>query len=281
MMRHVKLNGMKYCLEGISESTSATTSVISYTAEVSFPSSSGKKFTIVDTPGLHDTRGLKQDACNMNSIKKYCESYIGDGLGLKFPNFLFLCVKSTDNRVIGDQSSIAKNVRTLKSVSVLDTKMPNVIVVVTFACSLAHQKVSTWVEHKKRVAGMYQKFFSDTFHIEVPVVFIENQFDAFELDTAADIEGTLLPDGEVQPLNLMTAMQNVARRNNDNFAVEIIQQMIKTGCKKGSFRHDHTVAAKLAATETLSAEEQMCLNLLLGNEEAYKYYDELQKKVNT
>ena len=180
-----------------SDKVSTTTHVISFsrTSECTQLGFGNLKMNLVDTPGLNDTHGIEQDACNMHALKMFCDRRVRVDGKKMFPNIILLCVPSTENRVLGEESKFAKNLRTLKSMGVIDTERPNIVVVVTHACSLPHKNVKTWTDKKSKIQNMFKEVFKQVISKNVPVVFMENEYSDQELERDG-VKGTLLPDGE-------------------------------------------------------------------------------------
>ena len=99
---------------------------------------------IIDTPGVNDPRGLKQDACNLYSMKRFFQTHPLYSKTKCYPNLIFLLVSATDHRIEGSDSNLANTLKILKELDVVDYHHPNVVAVLTFSCSVSHRIVSKW-----------------------------------------------------------------------------------------------------------------------------------------
>ena len=257
---------------------SETRCVTSYTKEVSCEevNVSGLKFSVVDTPGFNDTDGIDQDACNVCAIKKFCEQNIQLHGRIVYPNAILLCVKSTDNRIDGPQSTFTKNLRTLASLKLIDVKKPNLVIVITHAAAISAGK-RKWTEKSNKIADIFQRIVKDTLEFKPPVVFIENEIEDLESDS--DQKGTLLPDGTIQPPNLFFELIRIFQHNKDNIALITMREIYRAG-SEGEFNKDQEVFANIASEE-LTPEEKLCQQLLLNNLECHQKVKQLFQQVSS
>ena len=253
----------------VSERTSETRSVEGFTAEILCKELKyeGLKFTVVDTPGFNDTSGLAQDACNIRAVQKYAEKHLWVNGNISFPNIILLCVKATDNRVIGPETDLIKTIRTLESLNVIDSRKPNLIIVVTHACFFPKK---VYAEKKLKLEKMYQEAIKAALNCVVPVVLIENNIDEYDLAEDDRKTGTKLPDGEVQPPNLFHTVMDVLRNNNDELALMTLREVYRNGPKVEYFHQDSIQAKTTRVVEELNRDERKCWDLLAGNMEAHK-----------
>ena len=253
-----------------SDKRSSTTSVNAYTSEhvCEELQVNRLRLTVVDTPGLNDTRGLDQDACNMYAVKKFCDENIQCDDTIRYPNVILLCVKATDNRIDGDQSSFVKSLRALNSLHVIDTEKPNVVIAVTHACSLPHKDIQRFIDKKDKIKAMYQEVAQTTLKIDVPVVFIENNYEEQQLEAFGNQE-TFLPNNEIQPRNLFQAIIENVQENEDEIALMTLREAYRAGSNT-TFYPGKSVAAKIAKKEILRKGEKQCKQLLLQNSEVYE-----------
>ena len=258
----------------VSNETSVTRSVDVYSAKTE---NKTLKFNVVDTPGLEDTSGLYQDACNMHALQTFRKNSIGSA---KLPNIIVMCVKSTDNRDRGPQSAFVRNIRTLESLKLIDQQKPNVVIVVTHACAIAP---GDWNTKTQEIIKKYQEIMFEILKINVPVVFIENNFDGFKLEKDGRRTGTLLPDKTVQPSNLFNVLLKLLKENGDKVASRSLEALMHFGLEV-SFRQNSSIRAKILETENLDEsclnyDEQLCLSMLQGNSEAHKLAQDQFKQV--
>ena len=163
----------------------------------------------MDTPGFNDTEGYKQDACNLYSIKQFYEKH--PKLSGCYPNLIFVLVPATDPRIAGDNSNLAKSLRCLKEMRLVDSKHPNVIGVLTWAAGLKPKK--KWTEKVNEKKRIIKDAIFKFLNVAAEVIPIENAFEDEELEE--DGEWTVLPDDSRQPMNLFEECTKVLIRNKD------------------------------------------------------------------
>ena len=212
----------------------------------------GLKLAVVDTPGFGDDDGLKQDACNLNSIKTFFNGII--------PNLVLVLVKSTDNRIAGKNKCLAKSMKFLKASGLVDTEHQNVVAVVTWSTSLGEREVKYTKNIKDKKKIVNQAIF-EVLGMDVPVVAIENEFKYLKKDG----EFTVLPDKTRQVKNLYLACQLVMMKNGDYYGHLIFNEAFNHGKKTVSC--GKSVPAKDAEKDQLSNEEIKLFDLI-SNEEA-------------
>ena len=204
---------------------------------------------IVDTPGFNDTAGVKQDACNVYSIKKFYEDH--PKLRGCYPNLIFVLLPATDTRPEGENSNLSKSLRYLNWLGLVDRSRPNVVAVLSFCCSISWRKVESWekkIEEKKKVL---QDVILNALKVNAPVVLLENDFKDEGLEKVGDF--TKLPNGELQPKNLYDACQKVLRKNKDNLGLITFNACFS---KLKSVKSDgYKIAAKDASKDVLTTEE--------------------------
>ena len=211
------------------------------------------KMGIIDTPGLNDTAGVKQDACNFVSIKRFFETHPGLPEQFTYPNLIFLVVSVNDTRIKGQNSNLSKCLRGIKLLKVVDTSHPNLVVVVTFCCSVGYGNLSKWEDKMKEKKDAISTIVFEVLGVLAPVVLIENDFDGHSLKKAGDF--TLLPNGEKQPKNLYDACGELLNRNEDRFGLLVFNSCF-TKAKKDRPSEGHEVVAKDSKSEELSDNEE-------------------------
>ena len=258
----------------VSTETSATRNVDVYSAVAR-----GKRlpFNAVDTPGLEDTSGIYQDACNMHVLQKFRKESVGIG---KIPNIILLTVKSTDNRDKGPQSAFVKNIRTLESLKLIDREKRNIVIVVTHACAIPP---GDWHTKTREIMKKYRSIIWDELETDVPVIFIENKFDGYELEKNDQKTGTFLPDRQVQPLNLFQALLKLLNENGDDAAARSLKAMLNMRLEV-RFEKTKSIPAKILDKSNsdnfnLNNDEQLCLRMLQGNSEAHQLAQEQFEQV--
>ena len=213
--------------------------------------------SVIDTPGFNDTEGVNQDACNFVSIKRFFETHPRLPEQLTYPNLVFLVVSATDKRVKGANSDLSKCLRGIKLLEVVDTKRPNLVVVLTSCCSIAHKNIKKWEENMHEKKRLVSTVVYEVLGILVPVVLMENNADEHELRKDGDF--TLLPNGEKQPKNLYNACLQLLEQNKDHFGLMVINTSFK-GVKKDRPEIGHEFGAKDSHVEALSDEEEKFSN---------------------
>ena len=84
---------------------------------------------LIDSPGFNDPLGLAQDACNLYSIKDFFDQHpFYKGC---YPNVILVFANAVDSRLEGENSNLAKSLKCIKELKLVDTSKPNVIGVMT------------------------------------------------------------------------------------------------------------------------------------------------------
>jgi hypothetical protein len=87
--------------------------------------------TLIDTPGLGDTRGVENDARFLATLDEYLTNH--PDLRSSFPNIVLITHKFTDNRFSGPGSSFVRMLQSLNSFrdKISDKSYSNVVFVFT------------------------------------------------------------------------------------------------------------------------------------------------------
>ena len=132
------------------------------------------RVAIVDSPGLNDTHGHAQDACNAFAIRKFYEDYaLRAEAGKFYPNLIFILIKASDSRIDGPTNNLIKSLRVLKKLDLVDTAKPNVVGIITHACQFA-RTTAKWIERFEKKRKNLQSIILEYLHVEAPVVALEN-----------------------------------------------------------------------------------------------------------
>ena len=214
---------------------------------------SGLTMSIIDTPGLNDTDGKNQDACNFLSIQTFFRTHPNLSDKQIYPNLVFLVVKATDARIQGANSSLAKNLRGIKLLDVVDKNHPNLVVVIAWCCSLPHVNVQKWKEKMQKKKEDILTVVFQVLGVHAPVVLLENEYDDHDLPRDGDF--TLLPNNEKQPKNLYEACLSLLERNQDHFGLIILNSAFKRA-KKDRPKTGYKVKAKYLNVEKMSEKEE-------------------------
>ena len=219
----------------------------------------GLRMNIVDTPGFEDTAGIQQDACNLWAIKKFCIKYLHTANIMAFPNIILLCVKATDNRFDGKKSSLVKNLEILEAMRVIDRQNSNVVLVLTHACGVAPKN---WAQTISETARNINQVLKSRLGFYAKVAHIENNFDGHNLLLRDD--GTLLPDGTIQPQNLFLTIMDQLEDNGDQLGYSTFRQIYADGVRKLRFERGNSVPAKIMSTEgnRMDKDENQCFLIL-------------------
>ena len=238
--------------------------------------------SLVDSPGLNGDSGIDQDACNMWAIKKFLqEGNNGAGRG-SFPNVIFLCIDATDTRFAGPRSAFVKNLELLQAMAVIDADNPNLVIVLTRACSIPHADgVHFWKKELEEKAKLMQNIMQDKFGFIAPYVFLENNFQRWNLPYDDENSGTVLPDGSVQPANLYRTIMQVLYANEDQLGYLTMRQFYEQGSSWQNFSTAREIQCKNAMTDHLDDKELECRDILCSNSDAYRIISERYETVST
>ena len=236
------------------ESQSETRSTQEFTIHGSDPKYEVEELPLglVDTPGFCDTDGSRQDACNLLSTQKFFRTH--PKLSGCYPNLIFVVVKATDNRIMGENSELGKSLRCIKLLGLVDPDKPNIVAILTHACGVRKKSNKEWSEElEKRKSRVRQIIFNDL-KVFAPVVMLENAYDDCGLKVRGDY--TRLPNKELQPKNLYTACAKVLKGNNDSLGLITLNSVFVASGKCGEAKSGHRIKAKIAKEQTLDAEER-------------------------
>ncbi len=230
---------------------------------------------IIDTPGFNDTSGLEQDACNLYSTASFCNSLFGRNL---YPNIVLLCIQATDNRFMGSHSSFTKTLKAIRSLNIVDRQKPNVIVVITWACSIPFRNITKWENKLIEKGRKINEILRDTLGVHAPVTYLENDFKEVGLEQQPG--RTILPNGEFQPSNLYQNIVKLLQENDDALGHFTLKEMFSRSDEKQPFKIGHSVDAKIAEDNPLSPEENEIFNILKESSTSGSGLPEVTKKIN-
>ena len=176
---------------------------------------------LVDSPGFNDTAGTRQDACNFFSIKKFFEDH--PAVGGCFPNIIFVMMNAGDTRIEGENSNLAKSLKCLMKLNLVDPKKPNVVGVMTFAAHMG-RRPAKWERTFEERRNLFKSILFEHLNVAAEVVALENDVEDAELEKRDDF--TILPDGKtLQPKNLLDACVSVLKKNGDKFGQLVISRV--------------------------------------------------------
>ncbi len=206
---------------------------------------------LVDTPGFGGTDSSRQDACNLLSILKFFRTH--PKLSGCYPNLIFVIATATDNRMVGENSELRKSLRCIKQLGLVDPNKPNVVAILTHACSV-------YAEMEKIKSREIRQIILNDLKVFAPVVILENGYDRWALEVSGDY--TRLPNGKLQPKNLYEACAEVLKGNNDHLGLITLNSVFAASGKGRTAKFGHTIKAKIAREDMLDAEERTMLELL-------------------
>ncbi|KAI6656826.1 hypothetical protein LOD99_16129 [Oopsacas minuta] len=194
----------------------------------------------VDSPGFADTQGKHKDAENLSLIEEFISQHPQLGMRhlkwfgmnynyIVFPNIFLIVVDVNDERMLGSISRIASmfSVVKRKRLHLVDRKHPNVVIVLTHVCSLPPKVWKTKLDSKACYIKLLARRF---FKIEVPVIYIENDYVDYDLEKVGDF--SILYNGEEQPNNLFKACIDLMRGSQDEIGIEAIRLFFSTTSDK-------------------------------------------------
>ena len=231
---------------------------------------------------MNDDSGIDQDACNMWAIKNFLQRNNNVAGRAVFPNIILLCIKTDENRYEGPESQFVRNLKLLQAMDVIDSENPNVVMVLTHACSTPHGNVDSWKEKLESKANHMQDILEEKLGLRSPYVFMENNYKEWELPSDDGNSGTVLPDGAVQPSNLYLTIMALLQQNGDELAYVTMRQFYKQGSHGQRFtKNERTeIVCKIASRDFLEEDEESCKQVLLNNSEAYRILSQRFKTVS-
>ena len=243
----------------ISHNRSGTRDVVEYVGSMSsqYWCADNLEISFIDAPGFSDTRGRYQDASNLATIEQFISQHQQLGLqnfakfagllytyAIFYPNIVLITVDANDERLFGYDTEVGRMLRTLgkKKLRIVDAKRPNVVFVMTHVCGIAK---SQWQSKLESKAYCLQLLGRRYLKITAPVVYIENDFEAWDL--TRDGEWTVLHNGARQPQNLFTKCIEVMQKSQDEVGIEAMRlyyeqskeiPLVVTDCVKGELVTD-------------------------------------------
>ena len=222
----------------ISSKESATRSVIEhiYSLKSDHWGVSNLQISFIDSPGFEDTDGPNQDAINLALIEEFIKQHPQLGaqeikwLGWPhhytvYPNIVMIVIDVNDERMLGYKSRVASMFKVLKNkkLHLIDRKRPNVVIVLTHVCRYPKK---TWETKLASKAYFVQLLVRRFLKIDVPIVYIENEPDDYDLDISGDF--SILYNGEYQPKNLFSACIEIMKSSRDEVGIEAVRLFFQT-----------------------------------------------------
>ncbi len=246
----------------VNNEESQTRATTEYRLVTPDPSLSASDITlgIIDTPGATDTSDFAQGACNIASVIRFRQKH-PDMAGV-YPNIVLVMVQATDTRWRGKNSSFEKSLKALKKINIVDKHKPNVVVVVTWACSVVIKNPEKWRDNLREKGNKVNQILMRTVGVQGPVVYLENEYGEEKADLPVVGDCTMLPDGTLQPKNLIEAMNEVMERNGDDFGRVSMLRFFGANGVKVEGKPAYEEWAKMAEVSELDELEKRILDKL-------------------
>ena len=235
-------------------STSETRSVNEYELQLELPENGIKnmKIAIVDSPGFHDTDGVKQDACNFYAIKKFYETHPSAAGRRVYPNLIFVTILASYSLIGGDNNFLSKSLRALAQLDVVHPEVPNVIGVITKAGQFSRDK-KKWLKEFNEFKNAFKEILFKQFQVAAKIVAVENSPEAEGFSKKGD--NYYLPDKvTLQPQNLFKACSDILKESGDLLGNIVFRDGFKN--KKFAPQIGFRVVANTANNRFLSKEEK-------------------------
>ena len=199
------------------------------------------------------------------------------------PNVILIGIQATDTRFNGENSAFVKGLRAIKNLNVIDTQHPNVVVAITWCCSLPCKNVQKWQSNISKKCVDIKKLINDTLKVaHVPVVCIENDIEGNELEMSEDKEQSLLPDKTLQPNNIFLAIAELLRNNNDDLGLMAFKKFfsISTAKERKNAEKRLSIPAKIAADQELDGEERRILKEMINTANQGLRLNQIENSIN-
>ena len=156
--------------------------------------------------------GLKLSCKNSSSDKKKSLD--------AFPVLVLICINSSESRFEGPSSQLTKSLNELEKFNLFNKETPNLIIVVTNACSIPYKKVENWKKKLEEKSRGFQNHIEKVSGIRAPFVAMENLAEDYDLPMTPG--GTKLPDGTEQPANLLLVVtEQMKKQRVDHVLLEV------------------------------------------------------------
>ncbi|CAG8676793.1 28168_t:CDS:1 [Gigaspora margarita] len=201
------------------------------------------EISIIDGPGLEDTKGIREDAKNILSYRRFLETH--PQLSSVRPNIIMIVANITDTRLGNLENMETQFARMLKGIKdglgdkILDHKRPSVIFVLTHLQSIPpgilNERASLQIELVKKMSENVLGI------IDPPVVTVENEPENWGLQR--DGGWYVLSNGEKHPLNLFNQLINLCKKLRDNIGQEAISMYFSKAATSTTVKVGHKFSA--------------------------------------
>ena len=158
------------------------------------------------------------------------------------------------------QLCLAKSLKCLMKLDLVDPKHPNVVGVMTHACQVPG-KGKNWTKKIEEKKAIFKKVMFNHLNVAADVVALENAYgpDDNDLEVHPSGDYTFLPDGvTLQTRNLFKACIDLLKANGDAFGQLVFNRVFSE--EKNVPEKGFAYAAKKAKEDKLSPEEKQFLD---------------------
>lgn len=195
------------------------------------------------------------------SVLNFCKSspWLKDGV----PNIVLLIIPTNDVRFSGENSRFHNVLKNIAHLKIVDTQRPNLVVAFTWACSIPYKNEVKWKQAMEGKSLEISRIVRETLMVNAPIVWIENEYEDYELPKSEDHQQSRLPDDTWQPKNLFVAISKLLIENKDNLGLMAFKRFFTLSLEqKKRVKMGHFVKAKIAKNEQLSWKETKIMNSL-------------------
>ncbi|XP_035715430.1 protein hedgehog-like [Folsomia candida] len=167
----------------------------------------------------------------------------------------------------GKDTGFVKSLQILKKQNLVDNKHPNLILVGTHAAGLG-LKPEKYIQNTNRIQKLVKELVLENVGInDVPVVFVENLPEDFNLDKPGDF--FLLPDDSLNHANLLQEMFNLFTKTNDTLCRLLVSWYFSPTCPDRDDdpevdTENESIELGVEAAEQLKEINQLMMDLNIG-----------------
>jgi hypothetical protein len=192
-------------------------------------------------------------------------------------------IAATEKRLFGKSSSFCKGLRAIAKLEVIDKKHPNVVVAITCCSSFPYMgSVDIWKQHLETRSVLVREWLLNICKItDVPIVYIENDFEKCCLKVSSNGEQSWLPDGTMQPKNLFMAISTLLKNNGDDLGLMAFKRFFALSMNdRKNVKTRMSVTTKNAELRTLDSREISIFNELMKEANEGSQLPEINVKIN-